>query len=139
MGLQLMQGGRAIGGVMRAGQWWQPDKAGEIPPLSASRKNPLEAFLEGFAKAKWPEPVKPKPPEAARVLERPELKLAGKALEIKPADGSKKTTLVNEDLARCMGALSAYAQGRLREGKPFNRLQLTIQGDAFVALKEYAV
>lgn len=140
MGLQLLQGARPVRGVMRPDEWWQPEKASLIPPLSAfgKEKNPLEAFLEGFAQGRWPKPSKSKVPEAVRVLERPNLKLVGKALEIMPADGSRKITFVQEDLSRCLAALSAYARGRLGQGKLFNRLRLTLRGDAFMALKEYS-
>jgi len=130
---------RQLGAEMKPGQWWQPEKAAQIRPLQALGTDPLEAFLAGFPKMKWPEPPAPKPQAMERTFSRPFVQMASNGtLKVKPRDNNaKEFVMLQDDARKVLEALSESAQKTLKERKPFSKLDLIVRESLFIAVKEH--
>lgn len=121
-----------------AGGWLQTEAAGKILPMADhGSAGPLEAFLKFATKGVAAAASAPAAVVGATTLERPELKLQSNGVLV-VKHGNKTRYLPKMEADKILPHLSEKARQRLTSRLPFSRLSLTLDGEAFVSLVEYA-
>jgi CRISPR-associated protein Cmr1 len=123
---------------MNKGDWWRTEYAAAIPAMQGRDSNPLWCFMRRFTGKAIPT-VSASASPVRIAHERPNLTRNNRngAITIETRNDNRRIVLTGEDARICFLGLSTYAQQRLQSSKPFNRLNITVEGSRFIELEEY--